>query len=61
VRLIWEWDDAQHRVRTKIPYADQVIYSARDADGRLTAMAVNLYYPAQAQAAVFGFASADRS
>lgn len=56
VRLIWEWDDAQHRVRTKIPYADQVIYSARNADGRLTAaMAVNLSYPAQAQAAVFGF------
>lgn len=60
VRLIWEWDDARHRVRTRICYADQVIYSARDADGRLTvAMAVNLNYPAQFQAAAFGFIPSD--
>ena len=57
VRLIWDWDDARQRVMTKIPYADQVIYGARDTSGRLTAaMAVNLNYPAEFQAAAFGFA-----
>jgi hypothetical protein len=56
VRLIWDWDDAQQRVRTKVPYTDQVIYSARDASGGLTvAMAVNLNYPVEFQAAAFGF------
>ncbi len=56
VRLIWDWDDTRHRVRTKIPYTDQVIYSARDSRGRLAvAMAVNLNYPARFQAAAFGF------
>jgi hypothetical protein len=60
VRLIWDWDDERQRVRTKIPYADQVIYGARDTSGRLTAaMAVNLSYPAQAQAAAFGFDPVD--
>jgi hypothetical protein len=60
VRLIWDWDDERQRVRAKIPYADQVIYSARDADGRLAAaMAVNLSYPARAQAAAFGFDPVD--
>ena len=56
VRLIWEWDDTRQRVRTRIPYSDQVIYSARDSRGRLAvAMAVNLSYPAEFQAAAFGF------
>jgi len=60
VRLIWDWDDERQRVRAKIPYADQVIYSARDADGRLAAaMAVNLSYPAESQAAAFGFKPVD--
>ena len=50
VRLIWDWDDAQQRARTKIPYADQVIYTARDSGGRLAAaMAVNLNCPAAFQ------------
>ena len=56
VRLIWEWDDTRQRLRTRIPYSDQVIYSARDTRGRLAvAMAVNLRYPAEFQAAAFGF------
>jgi hypothetical protein len=56
VRLIWEWDDTRQRVRTRIGYSDQVIYSARDSRGRLAAaMAVNLRYPAEFQAAAFGF------
>jgi hypothetical protein len=56
VRLIWEWDDTRQRVRTRISYPDQVIYSARDPQGRLAvAMAVNLSYPAKFQSAAFGF------
>jgi hypothetical protein len=56
VRLIWDWDDARQRTRTKVPYADQVIYSARDVHGRLaSAMAVNLNCPAAFQAGAFGF------
>lgn len=61
VRLIWDWDDARQRTRTKVPYADQVIYSERDADGKLTgAMAVNLNWPAAFQGQAFGFAVPDR-
>ena len=61
VRLIWDWDDERQRARTKIPYADQVIYSERDADGKLTgAMAVNLNWPDAFQGQAFGFAVPDR-
>lgn len=60
VRLIWDWDDDRQRTRTKIPYADQVIYSERDADGKLTgAMAVNLNWPAAFQGQAFGFVEPD--
>ena len=57
VRLIWDWDDPGRRLRTRIPYGDQVVYSSRDAGGRLAAaMAVNLSVPAEFQGAAFGFA-----
>jgi hypothetical protein len=56
VRLIWDWDDAARRVRTRVPYAEQVIYCQRDDQGRLTAaMAVNLNPDAALQSAGFGF------
>jgi hypothetical protein len=56
-RLIWDWDDARRRLRTRIPYRDQVVYCWRDAAGRLAlAMAVNLYPDRGFQAAAFGFA-----
>ena len=56
VRLIWDWDDAAQRVRTRIPYAEQVIYCLRDDQGRLAgAMAVNLNVGAALQSAGFGF------
>lgn len=62
VRLIWDWDDTRQRTRTKIPYASQVIYTARDADGRLAAaMAVNLNCPAAFQGEAFGFAPPGQS
>jgi hypothetical protein len=61
VRLIWDWDDERQRARTKVPYADQVIYSERDADGKLTgAMAVNLNWPAAFQGQAFGFTAPDQ-
>jgi hypothetical protein len=56
VRLIWEWDDARQRVRTRIPYADQVVYGERDGDGRLAAaMAINLSCPAALEVEAFCF------
>jgi hypothetical protein len=62
VRLIWDWDDARQRTRTKIPYADQVIYTARDTGGRLAvAMAVNLNCLAAFQGEAFGFAPPGRA
>jgi hypothetical protein len=61
VRLIWDWDDPGQRLRTRIPYGHQVVYSARDAGGRLAAaMAVNLNVSAEFQGAAFGFAPAAR-
>jgi hypothetical protein len=60
VRLIWDWDDPGQRLRTRIPYADQVIYCLRDDQGRLAwAMAVNLNPGAALQSAGFGFSPAD--
>jgi hypothetical protein len=56
VRLIWDWDDAAKRLRTRIPYAEQVIYCLRDDLGRLAgAMAVNLSPGTALQSAGFGF------
>ena len=61
VRLIWDWDDPGKRLRTRIPYGDQVVYSARDTRGRLAAaMAVNLNVTAEFQAGAFGFAPGGR-
>lgn len=57
VRHIWDWDDAEYRLRARIPYADQIIYSWRDAAGQLrAAMAINLNPAAAFQGAAFGFA-----
>jgi len=57
VRRIWEWDHGARRVRTRVPYPDQVIYCRRSATGRLDgAMAVNLSPDRMLQSAAFGFA-----
>lgn len=56
VRQLWDWDDAGQRLKTKIPYCDQVIYAWRDPRGRLLiAMAVNVNCGRAFQGAVFGF------
>jgi hypothetical protein len=57
VHLIWDWDDARRRLRTRIPYRDQVIYTWRDHEGQLCgAMAVNVQPGHGFQGAAFGFA-----
>lgn len=56
VRLIWDWDDVRRRLKTRIPYSDQIIYSWRDSDDRLVVvMAVNVNPDRGFQGAVFGF------
>jgi hypothetical protein len=57
IRLIWDFDDGQQRLRARVPYRDQVIYRWRDADDRLVvAMAVNVNTGGGFQSAAFGFA-----
>jgi hypothetical protein len=59
VRLIWDWDDQNQRLRARIPYASQVIYCLRDERGSLAgAMAVNLAPAVAFQSAEFGFTPA---
>ncbi len=56
VHLIWDWDNARRRLKTKIPYTDQVVYTWRDDAERLVAaMAVNLNPERNFQASTFGF------
>ncbi|WBB94880.1 MULTISPECIES: hypothetical protein [unclassified Solwaraspora] len=56
VRLIWEWDDTGRRLRTRIPYQDQVVYCWRQPTGRLIgAMAVSVAVERGLQSASFGF------
>jgi len=55
VRTLWQWDDARQRLATRIPYADQVVFVARDGHGRIeTAIAANVALHAF-QSAAFGF------
>ncbi len=57
VRIIWDWDDGNRRVCTRIPYRDQVVYDWRDAGGQPIAyLAVNVHPDRSFQAAAFGFA-----
>ena len=56
VRLIWEWDDTERRLRTRIPYQDQIVYCWREGTGRLIgAMAVSISAERGLQSASFGF------
>lgn len=55
VRWLWEWDDAEQRLRARIPYAEQDIWVLPDARGGVdAAIAVNLDLRAL-QAAGYGF------
>jgi hypothetical protein len=56
VRWLWDWDHEAHRLRTRIPYADQRIWALHDREGALTsAIAVNVALRSL-QAAAYGFA-----
>jgi hypothetical protein len=43
IRDLWIWDDEARRLRTRVPYEDQVVFVARNGEGRIeTAFATNL-------------------
>lgn len=57
VRWLWEWDDAEQRLRTRIPYADQRVWMIPAPDGSPgAAIAVNVRLRTL-QAAAYGFAT----
>ena len=56
VRWLWDWDHDARRLRTRIPYSDQQIWSLHTADNDLwAAIAANTRLQ-QLQSAAFGFA-----
>ena len=56
VQKLWLWDHESGRVKTRVPYQDQIICTLRDQAGRLrSAMAFNVELR-QFQAASYGFA-----
>jgi len=60
-RLIWDFDDAGERLRTRIPYADQIVYTWHNPGGLLAgAMAVNVNPGRAFQGTAFGFAPPGR-
>lgn len=61
VQRLWLWDHDNGRLRTRIPYEDQLICTLRDQAGRLrSAMAFNIALR-QFQAASYGFAAPQAS
>ena len=57
VQKLWLWDHQAGRLKTRIPYQDQLICALRDQAGRLlSAMAFNVELR-QFQAASYGFAA----
>lgn len=55
VRRLWLWNDAERRIATRVPYADQIVYVFRDDQGGIgTAMAVNVALD-EFQSAAYGF------
>ncbi len=57
VRKLWAWDHEAGRLKTRVPYEDQLICASRDPSGSLhSAMAFNVALH-QFQAAAYGFAA----
>ncbi len=55
IRRLWEWDDASRRLRTRVPYTEQVVYLERAGGALTAALAVNVELRLL-QAAAYGFA-----
>jgi hypothetical protein len=56
IRKLWLWDEANCRLKTRVPYAEQTIFVSRDADGNIeTALALGVSLET-AQSAAYGFA-----
>lgn len=56
IRRLWVWDDDARRVKTRVPYADQVVLLGWNAAGEIeTAMAFNCAMR-EFQSSAFGFA-----
>jgi len=60
IRTLWQWDDEQQRLATRIPYADQVIYYWRDPEGIIASSIATNIAMTQFQSSAFGF-QPDRS
>lgn len=55
IRKLWLWDEANRRLKTRIPYAEQTIFVSRDADGKIeTALALGMCLKT-VQSAAYGF------
>lgn len=55
IRDLWVWNDDARRIAARIPYDEQIVYLARDADlGIKTALGVNVAMRTK-QSAAFGF------
>ncbi|MES2697349.1 MAG: hypothetical protein V4773_28040 [Verrucomicrobiota bacterium] len=57
VRNLWDWDDPQRRLRTRVPYADQFVALMRDAQTGAIAFSVgvNLHPGRFWQSGAYGF------
>jgi hypothetical protein len=55
VRKIWDWDEESHRLKTKIPYEDQVVFSCRNAQGEIKSAVAFSLNTAESQFGNFGF------
>ncbi len=56
IRTLWIWNEAERRLATRIPYADQVIYCWRDATGEIVSSIAANVRMERFQSAAFGFA-----
>ena len=55
IRWLWDWDDAEKRLRTRVPYEEQTIFIERDESGEVRkALAVGTKLETL-QAAEYGF------
>jgi hypothetical protein len=55
VRKIWDWDKESHRLKTKISYEDQVIFSCKNPKGEIKSAVAFSLNAAESQFGNFGF------